>query len=312
MSNPSWLDVAYAGLIRPLLALVPVFLAFFGPMFVIAYIAMRRKKRYQQEAAAPFTALPLRPPGESLRIKIESLNDQFTEALMTLALAASVTFGMVAFAREGQKIATAVGGIILLSLVSFWSGRKLLVTQKSLWNHRLGFTGERVVGEALNQLLRDGFQVFHDLPFDGFNIDHVVVGPSGVFAIETKTRRKPLDLPGVERARVTYDGNSLIYPKNVTRHGLHQVELGAKTLSSWLSSATGEPTTALPVLVLPGWYVDIQGKGPVSVINEKWVRKFFTAKPTVLDAARIQRVVHQLTERCRLTMEPAPSPAEPK
>ncbi|MBA2430881.1 MAG: NERD domain-containing protein, partial [Chthoniobacterales bacterium] len=33
-----------------------------------------------------------------------------------------------------------------------------------------------------------GYHVFHDLRRDGFNIDHVVVGPAGVFAIETKFR----------------------------------------------------------------------------------------------------------------------------
>jgi hypothetical protein len=45
---------------------------------------------------------------------------------------------------------------------------------------RLGFKGERAVGEELNQLLRQGFHVFHDLPFDSFNIDHVIVGPTAL------------------------------------------------------------------------------------------------------------------------------------
>jgi Nuclease-related domain len=33
-----------------------------------------------------------------------------------------------------------------------------------------------------------GNRTFHDLIRDGFNIDHVVVGPAGVFAVETKFR----------------------------------------------------------------------------------------------------------------------------
>jgi len=32
----------------------------------------------------------------------------------------------------------------------------------------------------------DGYHVYHDFPAERFNIDHVVVGPAGAFAIETK------------------------------------------------------------------------------------------------------------------------------
>jgi hypothetical protein len=31
-----------------------------------------------------------------------------------------------------------------------------------------------------------------NVPFDGFNIDRVLVGPPGVFSVETKTRREPV------------------------------------------------------------------------------------------------------------------------
>ncbi|HKP04193.1 MAG TPA: nuclease-related domain-containing protein [Chthoniobacterales bacterium] len=51
-----------------------------------------------------------------------------------------------------------------------------------------GERGELHVAEVLEGLRRFGYQPFHDLKRDGFNIDHVVVGPAGVFAIETKFR----------------------------------------------------------------------------------------------------------------------------
>jgi hypothetical protein len=51
-----------------------------------------------------------------------------------------------------------------------------------------GERGERIVAEILEDLTESGYRSFHDLKRDGFNIDHVVVGPSGVFVIETKFR----------------------------------------------------------------------------------------------------------------------------
>ena len=51
-----------------------------------------------------------------------------------------------------------------------------------------GERGERVVAEQLEALRALGFRCFHDIVREGFNVDHVVVGPPGVFAVETKFR----------------------------------------------------------------------------------------------------------------------------
>lgn len=55
-------------------------------------------------------------------------------------------------------------------------------------NLNRGERGELKVAELLEGLRATGYRAFHDLRRDGYNIDHVVVGPSGVFVIETKFR----------------------------------------------------------------------------------------------------------------------------
>jgi len=52
-----------------------------------------------------------------------------------------------------------------------------------------GAEGEEVVGEILESLTGDGWQVIHDVSFGKGNIDHIVVGPGGLFTVETKSRR---------------------------------------------------------------------------------------------------------------------------
>lgn len=63
---------------------------------------------------------------------------------------------------------------------------------RSSASYMRGAEGERRVGEVLSQL-PDEYVVFHDFrPTDGngglrpWNVDHIVVGPSGVFVVETK------------------------------------------------------------------------------------------------------------------------------
>jgi homoserine kinase len=52
------------------------------------------------------------------------------------------------------------------------------------------------VAEEINLLMLDGCRVFHDVPIEPYgNIDHVIVAPSAVYAVETKTRRKRKALP---------------------------------------------------------------------------------------------------------------------
>ena len=118
-----------------------------------------------------------------------------------------------------------------------------------------------MVGEELNQLMASGFRVFHDLPFDGFNIDHVLVGPPGVFAVETKTRRKPADIKGLERAQVFSDGERLRFPKDkYDSKAIPQARRNAETLAKWLTSATGQRVTVSAILTLPGWMVRRAGR----------------------------------------------------
>ena len=47
---------------------------------------------------------------------------------------------------------------------------------------------ELLVAEQLEELRANDFRCFHDIVRDGFTVDHVVVGPPGVFAVETKFR----------------------------------------------------------------------------------------------------------------------------
>jgi Nuclease-related domain len=51
-----------------------------------------------------------------------------------------------------------------------------------------GAHGERHTARLLDRLIRDGYMVFHDLamPDSAANVDHLVIGPSGVFVIDSK------------------------------------------------------------------------------------------------------------------------------
>jgi hypothetical protein len=166
---------------------------------------------------------------------------------------------------------------------------------------RLGFDAEVAIGQELDQLMRDGAYVFHDMPAERFNIDHVVVARSGVYAVETKGYSKPNREGGAEDATVVYDGKTLVLPDRSGSWAIEQAKRQAKWLSAWLTAATGTPVVATPVLAMPGWYVERKASGDVLVFSGKELTKSLlkarAAKPMAED--QLQQVIHQLERQCR-------------
>src|SRR4029077_20733529 len=81
---------------------------------------------------------------------------------------------------------------------AFWLSFAIIFTILSvIWFMRLfhiarrlnrGERGELHVADVLEELRSEGYKPVHDIVGNGFNVDHVIVGPGGVFAIETKYR----------------------------------------------------------------------------------------------------------------------------
>jgi hypothetical protein len=179
----------------------------------------------------------LRAPGESLRQRIEELNELFGEQVMKIIMFPFV-FGLVH--HLSAPLQSLTGTAMLTAATSaavIFYARKGYRTLSTLRNCRLGYAGECLVAERLLPLHQEGFFVFHDCPADNHgNIDHIVLTPTKVYAIETKTRRKRLSSETLSyEAQVTYDGRSLIYPHGVEDFGLNQARRQARWLSDLLS-----------------------------------------------------------------------------
>jgi hypothetical protein len=296
----SWTDF-FREISTEVFGAIGIVLVLFLPLILLAFVLNRRRKIFREQSLEPFTDMPLRPPGESLRTKIEELSEEYDAALTISFIAGMGAVCMVLASPPSRQLAMGLifGGITFCVYTN--TARVMFRTQRSLWDYRLGFTGERVVGELLNQLLAEGFQVFHDLPFEGFNIDHVIVGPPGVYAVETKARRKPTEIKGQAKAKVFYDGAVLKFPRHQETEPIEQARLNAKTLAKWLTQSTGEHTSVNAIVALPGWWVERTGRSDVNVLNPKEIISSFPNRPVEpLTPDRIQRIAHQLTERCRM------------
>ena len=182
-----------------------------------------------------------------------------------------------------------------------WCLWRLVSHARQARRYREGLDAELAVAQSLMPLVAEGGLVFHDFPCDRFNIDHIVVGRSVVFAIETKSRRKPSE-KGRESARVIYDGTKLTFPTSHETKPVGQARYQAEWLTKFLASGAGEAVRVVPVVALPGWYVESTQRGRPDVLVTNCNNPLFLLMmdkkygPPMSESLR-KRVAHALFER---------------
>ncbi len=99
-----------------------------------------------------------------------------------------------------------VAGLLTAGAIA-WGMRFRASQDARAW--KLGAQGERRTARTVARLERDGFVAFHDLAVPGSpaNIDHLVIGPTGVFVIDSKLYRGAVRV-GLD-GRLWYGGRSL-------------------------------------------------------------------------------------------------------
>ena len=271
---------------------VPVF-------FMMAVVFLWKQWNDRRRRRSPLTSELLRLPGHSLRDQVDDVSVDLMGALMLAWLApAALTCLLLAQAVRtgsfGHPSALLVYGAVMAGSFAYFIVKVIRLATKRQ-RLRDAADAEQATGQELEQLKSVGYRVFHDVQAGKFNLDHVVVGPSGVYAIETKSRLKPRNIMGTQGSTVISDGQRLKFPDWTETRPLEQARRQARWLKERIGAAAGESVSVKPVLALPGWFVERTGTSDVVVLNPKtvaWIAK----QPRQLDDGQIKRIEFQLEQ----------------
>jgi hypothetical protein len=157
-------------------------------------------------------------------------------------------------------------------------------TEERAW--RIGADGEEKVGDQLEKLVRQDprWRVLHSTPVGakGADVDHLVIGPGGVFTLNAKHH------PG---ARVWVGGDTLMVNgarQPYVRNSRHE----ALRASRLLTSACGWPVRAAGVIVLVN-AENLKIKVPASdvqVVGRRKVLGWLRRREQVLDAGTVAAI----------------------
>ena len=276
--------------------------------FVLVVVAVTLYRKWlKRNRFSPLSSDLLRPAGFSLQKQVDELNSKLLGDVFILPLLLSVgPFGLLLLEKWQAKAQSNMTWFLIITLsVVFMCGYllRILRTVRRLSHLRLGFACEMAVGQELDYLVRPDsspYRVFHDIPFDNFNVDHLVIAPNGVFVLETKGRSKRMS-KGKKQARVRLENNALHFPHYTESRSLEQVRMNVKAVADWLSAATGFKVPVAGILVLPGWYIERKQRSiNPYVLN---ARELPTHLPGLacgtLDLPAVQAIAYQVMQRVR-------------
>jgi hypothetical protein len=250
-----------------------------------------------KDKRSPLTARPLRNPGQSLDEQIQDTAYDYIVwpvllAMFLLLWAAMEWFRYLRPHPPSPKLYM-LGAVLAIIFAAY----RFIKAWPHLKSLRLGRDGEKSVGQFLETLRGRGYRVFHDVIGDRFNVDHVLIGPAGVFTVETKTHRKPNGL-----AQIIFDGDTIrIDGFEPDRNPVVQAKAQASWLRELLTESTGREFEIKSVIVYPGWFVNNTGpkNRAIWVLNPKALPTFLDREPAQLSQENVQLACFHLSRFLR-------------
>ena len=299
--------------------LIPLLCLFVALISTLTLLVVYRRRMRSADRRQALLHDLLRGPGESLR-------DPMQDAAWDAAEYAALGLFLVPLAfclfplklvyegrlPETETIAAYIG---VTALVQAWILLRLARVLGRGRSLALGYEAELAVGQELDELRHLGYRIFHDVPADGLDshIDHIVIGPAGVFAVAARGRDADRPNGNGEPWEVTYDGESLQFPGWRETLPLGQAMKQAEWLFEWIEEAIGEPVSVRPILVLPGWSVKRTAISGIPVLAARRIQAYFQRmrpRPEMTETM-IERIAEQIDRSCRVVAV-VPPPLAPQ
>jgi hypothetical protein len=214
--------------------------------------------------------------------------------IRTLPWRAAVLLGIgVGGGLLGSQLAPQLGLVfgVLAAVVAGWGLRFRPSPDAVAW--RRGAAGERRTAQLLDPLERHGWAVLHDLAIPGSraNIDHLVIGPGGVFVVDSKHYRGRLQLDPTGRL---WHGRYPLAP--VLRAVDYEADQAARVLVD--PDVVVVPIVAVHGAQVPWGKLVTQG---VPVVAARRLPSMLRALPAVLGPERVTG----LADQARIRFHPA-------
>jgi hypothetical protein len=202
-------------------------------------------------------------------------------------------FPMPKLSLVGAVLAFAIV-VALMSVISNWSLKKIDAIDRNRLAWRKCAVGEHLVAEVLRGLPND-FIVVNDVTKRLANIDHIVIGPTGVYVIDTKNWKGTVAANG--------SGELLVNGKATQKPSVKTTLRATMDFQSKLKALAEKDYFVRGLMVFPLAYVEANfgSTGHIHCLRDERLVDYiqnqtFSTKLDADDIARIKRATLQLAQ----------------
>ena len=262
----------------------------------LAEIRLRTGARYLKIAA-------LRSPGDSTRHRIDRTNGEiaaFAAAIgaIPLALYAALLSYVHFLWLDLGWMETGYFGILSVGFILYGTNKikRLKARKRRLY---IRYEGQMAVAQEVNRIIPEGCRIYHDFPTDRFHIDHIIVGPQGVFTVTTKV----VPRSRYRQNQAMIDGQRVVFGGKSDNRTVAYAAFQASWLAKWLLTATGEALAVQSILTVPGWQMKTLRKSKVLAVEPSGIGEAVNRfKGYRLSNKTIRLVCEQVEEKCRFSV----------
>ena len=153
-------------------------------------------------------------------------------------------------------------------------------------NWQDGAIGEQWTGRTLRKLESQGWRIFHDLAASHGNIDHVVVGPGGVFLLDSKRWKGSITVEGDSAVVRRLEDPDLHWQFTSPAH----VKGLAVEVSEAIRAGTRATVWVTPVVVVWGDFTQGVGGNKITFVQGDALAQWLRDQPAQIAPGRVEQI----------------------
>lgn len=170
------------------------------------------------------------------------------------------------------------------------------LTHKLVWRQQLRLHRDAniAIGHQLRQIAPGTSRVYHEVSTGAGVVDHVVVGPSGVYAVNVVPKRP------ARNGTVQLVDNELHFSTKESAKSIVETVGKASRLEREFRKLLGHKVRVRSVIAVPGWDIECQSSEKHLVVNERNLSMLtgWKDKSDYLMDEDVEALVADLTARC--------------
>ena len=185
--------------------------------------------------------------------------------------------------------------IVFLAVAALFAGWRLLRTILAYRQVRFVHDANVAVGHQLQQISTGANRVFHDVKTSAGVVDHVLVGQTGVYAINVVARRAP------KNGNALLKNNNVAFTNRDEQVSVVDITASALRLEKEISRLLGHKIRVRSVIAVPGWNIGEQASEKHLLVNERTIPMLrgWRDQSDYLMNEDVDVLQKELTARCR-------------